>query len=281
MISLDISAAPSSLTAQERQLARFVTDYFAALQAQFRWEDGVLIVSLDEEQATALNGVLSKPQILQLAFQPEDVRDQDTELICLGSFRLEQILESTAKRGQITHQFGYTDDDHDAREPIAFIPFLFVVMQLSCIGPTQQMENCIEVGCNLVTGEITPNPYQRLVSLYRCDVPPFPAVRYKRRVSFLRAYRDLIGAYITEALAQTDHQWAQAASAQLVSEAEEVNRYFATISPAEADESEDNEATSRERELRLKEALRRNSAEVQVRPLTAAIIYLSESACLH
>lgn len=281
MIELDVSSSLNGFTSQERQLARFVMEYFKAIDVPYTWEERVLAAQLDKDQASFLAGSLSNPATLRLVFRAKDAENYpDAELICPGSFRLDQMVDSVTKRGRITCQFGYTDSDLMRTGPIAFIPYLFLVCQISFLGPTYQKEQCIEVGCDLVNGTIVPNPYRHLVSLYRCRVPPFPAVRHKRKISFKKAFLERIGGYIIRKLERGDHRWAQAASTHLQLESEEVNRYFQSLETIDGPDGEGRDGRQLERSLRLKEAVRRNTPQVIVRPLTGAIVYLSESVGL-
>ena len=268
---------PVQWSKQQTQLARFVVEYLNALGASHHWDGDILVAELDEDQARVLTGLMAPAQTLKVAFHPELLTDPSIELICPGSFRLEQILDSIARRSKITCQFGYTEADRWGMAPVTFVPFLFMVLHLGYLSPSRQEENCIEVGCNLVTGQVIANPYRYLVSLYRSTLPPFPAQRYKRRISFLQAYRDCIGQYIVDLLKQEDRKWAEEASAHLQQESQEIAEYFTRLDFLNTTDDKAEERAS-EKELRLKEAQLRNQPRVVVRPLTSALLYLSESA---
>lgn len=285
--------SPSAASHQSR-LEQFCVDYLAALNAPHRWEGKVLVAELNEEQASSLVGGMSRPLILRLVFTQRDFeQNSDVELITPGSFRLDQMIHSVTTKGSLTRQFGYTAEERSSSLPIRFAPYFFLICQLSYMSPVNHLERWIEVACDLVEGTIVPNPYQYLVPLYRSPEPPPFAILEKRKISFKQAFFTHIGNFLTKELAREDHTWAVDAHKYLAMETEEIEKYFSNLTSAAelqsqkrkpetssegVDTSESQAAIAEEKELRLKEALQRYTPQVIIRPITAAIIYLSAKA---
>lgn len=272
-------------------IRQFCLDYFAALGAPYYFEGSILVAELDEAQASFLVGAMSKPLKLRLVFTQSDfAQNPDVELIIPGSFRLNQMIDSVVKRGSLTRQFGYTAPERVGSVSVSFTPYLFMICQLSYMSPIHHLERWIEIACNLVDGTIILDPYQYLVSLYRSSEPPAGAVLEKRRISYKQAFFTYIGNYLVEELSREDPQWAVDTHKHLRAETEEIKQYFSQlIKTAERNQrghehgkeqqpSDPIAPLLQEQDLRLKEITQRYTPQVIIRPITAAIIYLSSQA---
>lgn len=215
-----------------------------------------------------------QPSVLNLIFDAATGVEgvEKTELVTLGSFRLEKIFQSAARRGQFVCQ--YQEGPTTTR-----IPFLLTSLKISYIADRRKDE-LRSYGVNLKNCRIVPDLYELIRHLPM--TPEFPAP-YRARftqpqilaASLQTGWQTIKGAVLEEIRAG-DPSWAEAASEQLKLEIEQLETYYQSLT---LDNPERAAAYAAEKELRIAELKWRCQPRIQVRPLHFALLYL-DPACL-
>ncbi|WP_018132437.1 YqhG family protein [Effusibacillus pohliae] len=210
------------------------------------------------------------PTVLNLVFDSETeiAGVERTELVALGSYRLEKIFQSAARRGQFVCQY-QTATPSNRR-----VPFLLTNVKISYLADRRRDE-LRSFGVNLRNNQVIPDLYEAVRDLpMSCQLPEHYREQLKQTgllVASLQTGWQRIKNTILEEIRNSDHTWAELAKEQLAQEINQLETYYESLI---LENEEKMDLYSAERELRVAELKWRCQPRIQVQPLHFALLYL-------
>lgn len=218
------------------------------------------------------SGEKPKPTVLNLVFDDETEVDgvEKLELIALGSYRMDKIFQSAAKRGQFVCQY------QSGAATGLRVPFLLTSLKISYIADRRKDE-LRSYGINLKSYQVIPDLYEWVRGLPM--TPELPAY-YKEQMAkgqlllaSLQNGWQKIKDTVLEEIENSDHSWAEDAEEQLNRQIEQLDTYYQSLMH-EHENEEQSAVYTAERELRTAELRWRCQPRIQVNPLHFALLYL-------
>ncbi|GAX90888.1 YqhG family protein [Effusibacillus lacus] len=215
-------------------------------------------------------GETPKPTVLNLIFDSNVQVDgvDRTELVTLGSFRLEKIFASATRRGQFVCQF-QTGSTVGIR-----VPFLLTSLKISYIADRRKDE-IRSYGINLRSNQVVRDLYEQVCTLPMTSQLPVPYTEQLANKEILAASLQTgwqrIQDVVMQEIQEGDHAWAAEAMERLAQEIEQLEAYYQSLA---LNEEETPSMLAAERELRFAELKWRCKPRIQIQPLHFGLLYL-------
>jgi hypothetical protein len=253
-----------------QELRRFTMQFLETLGASLSLENRLLRVELTSDQLAQLEGRTGprpfweierdEQTVLYLAFDQESAEtDHRAELVCPGSYRLEQMLASTHRLGRLA-RFTLLPEKDQRPSTAPHRTYLLFHFRVAYEGQWKH-EQLIDACVDMTNGCIRPD----LSRLLDCQAitTEIPTNIDPRTIEITEAWRIACG-YVTQALSKQDDGWARESLLAMAQERCILERFF----PDDESFSDDSQHLQHLSELR-----RRAQPRALARTRLAAMIF--------
>ncbi|WP_040951539.1 YqhG family protein [Gorillibacterium massiliense] len=206
---------------------------------------------------------------------PSPIGRIPTDTLTFGSRRLEQIFDSSRKRGSFVRLF---EDYKDKTGPLSapYDTWLCVNYKVELVCDMKR-EECHSLGINLITGEKKENFYESVRG--KKLVPRIPASIHLKPIkwTFNRAAHALED-FLEKRLRTYDHSWADQAKKRLEAERQRIDGYYLDLLNSLPAESEEEAGLRQQYNARAEEADWQYQPKIRVSAINCGLFHLQSSA---
>lgn len=264
------------MVATNREILHFTLEYFENLGASVFPKGGLLRVELTPDQYAQLEGRTGPPpfwetqddnlRVLYLAFDHDAAEaDPRAELVCPGSHRLEQMLNSAHRLGRLA-RCTLLPPGVESTLDTPHLTYLLFHFNIAYEGQWKQ-EQLVETAVDLTSGDLRPEIARYVAShTVTCQLPD---VVVKRQLGFTQAWH-IACTSVMDTLRKQDDGWARESLLALAQEQCTLDRFFRHRVDT------DGSSQDPERLHHLNEIRRRAQPRAIVRTRLAAVVFTPE-----